>query len=580
MQGKKGASGAGLVGRFCVAELFAMVVGAPLAAVYGGYMIGFVHVQPRDFVGVSLAALAVNLFVTVLPPFVAILRRTRAGVAALAAGSLDERGRAALFSFVSRLPLLEAGLVFGRITISAAVVLAIVGRGFDSPAPVAAAFCFAVYAGFVVSLVIFYWLHSPASRVAEAIVAASPPDSALLAGAREKRSELVVDSLPLMVPTLLSSVGVVLLILSYEEIGNPAFFAARVALALVVNLLALGPILVYGRLFHKRRLKAIRHALRDMVERGEIDRALPTDLGDDYALTAHHINRAFDLFRQAQRQLHAASDGLSGMVMSFSAQVGETVASTTQQAASVKEMVGTMEATNSIGSRILERAEGLSGNARESHELVDEGFGKVQDTIRKMDEIRAANVQTLAEIGELSEEISSIGEIIEIINGIANQTRIIAFNAELEASSAGQAGTSFRIVAEEIRRLANGTVDSLVGIKGRIGQIQLASERLLASSEDGTSKIEDGMRLSSGLNDIFTRIRGSAESTSGSADEIRHMLGEQNDAFERVFVSLKQISEGAEQVLASSRIGGAEVGRLQGLVEGLKGFLARFREEA
>jgi methyl-accepting chemotaxis protein len=216
----------------------------------------------------------------------------------------------------------------------------------------------------------------------------------------------------------------------------------------------------------------------------------------------------------------------------------------------------------------------------ESQELVDSGFGQVQDTIRKMDEIKGSNIHTLEEIGDLTEQISSIGEIIDIINNIANQTRIIAFNAELEASSAGQAGLSFRIVAEEIRRLANNIVDALVGIKGKISSIQQSSGRLLSSSEEGTVKIDEGIQLSAGLNDIFMHIRESAENTALSAREISTILTEQTRSFDQVFTTLKQISEGSEQVLSSTRVSSSEVEKLEALLTELKSLLQRFAYES
>jgi methyl-accepting chemotaxis protein len=235
-----------------------------------------------------------------------------------------------------------------------------------------------------------------------------------------------------------------------------------------------------------------------------------------------------------------------------------------------------MEESGGVNEQISDRAEELSEGSRESQAFVDNGFGRVQDTIRKMDEIKTSNIQTLEEIGGLAEQISSIGDIIDIINNIANQTRIIAFNAELEASSAGAAGTSFRIVAEEIRRLANNTVEALVGIKGRISDIQQSSERLIGSSEEGTAKIDEGIQISAGLNDIFMNIRISAENTAVSAEGITAVLKEQTSSYDRVFTTLKQISEGSEQALAASRISGAEVEKLRILLDELKSLLSKF----
>ena len=569
-----------LLRRFYLTELFANTVGAPLAAAYGAFMIDFSRVPVGDFllsVGVIIVA---NQLLLAIPINSYLSRKARSGLADWRAGRLGGAGLNGFLAFVSRLPLLQAGLIFARMVIATgAALLMIIGK-FDSAPHAAATFLFAIYSGFITGLVIYYYLQSVTSGVAEEIVAGLPPNSPAFAEAGGRKLESIQDSLPLLVPTLISSLGIFCLMMAIRRgSGDIDFYAFRTVAALVLNILTICPILIFSRRFHKRRLKAIGIALEEMVVGGDTSRSIPTDLGDEFALTAHRINKAFDLFRLVLSQMASTSERLSGTVMSFSSQLRETVSATTTQASAVKEIVGTMESSNQINKQIEDRAKALSGNARESRSLVDEGFGKVQGTILKIDEIKQANAQTLNEIGELSEEISAIGEIIEIINKIANQTRVIAFNAELEASSAGAAGVSFRIVAEEIRRLANSTVDSLVGIKGQVSQIQKGSDRLQASSEEGTVKIEEGMRLSGDLNDIFTRIRDSAESTFDSAGEISRILVEQNQAFDQIFVTLKQISEGAEQVLSSAKMSGAEVNKLQGLIEELKRLLARFGYE-
>jgi len=564
-----------LIGRFYRTELFANAVGAPLAAAYGAFMIDFSGLSPTKFLlGLGVVMAANQLFLA-MPLNLFLGSRIRARLASLRKGDApDTEGQ---YRFFNRLPFLQAGLVFARILVSATAVLLTIYSAFQSTAHFAAVLSFGLYAGFFAGIVIYYYLRNTVASTLQGLVAGFAADHPIVTETRNNRLAAIFAGLPLVIPTVITSAGIGFLVIALRLTpGMAEFFTFRIMAALAMNILTMVPLTIVTRWFHARRLGIIQAALGDMVDRGDTTRAVPSDLNDDYAVTAHQINRAFDLFRLVLSKMESASGELSGTVMSFSSQIAETVAATTQQAAAVKQMVGTMDGSNQIGERIQQQARALGDNARESSAYVDEGFGKVQDTIHKMDEIKDANLQTMHEIGELSDEISSIGEIIEIINGIANQTRIIAFNAELEASSAGAAGTSFRIVAEEIRRLANGTVDSLVGIKNRIGQIQHGSERLLGASEEGTAKIEEGLRLSGDLNGIFMHIRQSADSTAGSAEDIGGILSEQNQAFDQIFLTLKQISEGAEQVLASTKISGTEVGRLQTLIGGLKQTLARF----
>lgn len=566
-----------LVRRFYHTELFANAVGAPLAVAYGGFMIDFSGVSILRFLfGVGLI-MSANQLILALPLNYFLGSRIRSKLASWRLGNRNAEQEEALYRFIAQLPLLQSSLVFARISICAIGVLLLIRDAFGSPWHFTGVLFFGLYAGFFTGIVIYYYLRNAVSGTMQELVSGLAPDSHLIEETKPGRKAAFLSGLPLMIPTAITSLGIWCLVVSLQQ--NPdriQFFALRIAAALAMNVLTVTPLSVASRWFHTRRLGIIQSALDDMVDRGDTSRIVPSDLNDDYAVTAYQINRAFDLFRFVLARMESASSELSGTVMRFSSQIAQTVAATTQQADSVKNMLDTMDGASLIGKRFQIEAGNLGNNAHESGTFVVEGFGKVQDTIHKMDEIKDANLQTLHEIGELSDEISSIGEIIDIINGIANQTRIIAFNAELEASSAGAAGTSFRIVAEEIRRLANGTVESLVGIKSRIGQIQHGSDRLLGASEEGTTRIAEGLRLSGDLNDIFNRIRQSAESTAGSAVGIGTILAEQNIAFEQVFQTLQLISDRAGQILSSMQTSGSEIGRLQNLIDDLKQVLSRF----
>ena len=163
-----------------------------------------------------------------------------------------------------------------------------------------------------------------------------------------------------------------------------------------------------------------------------------------------------------------------------------------------------------------------------------------------MTEITDANVSTISGIRELGEKIGSIWEIVKIINDIADQTRIIAFNAELEASSAGDSGKNFHIVANEVRRLAAGITNSVDQIKDRITEIQHSSDALLITSESGTEKINAGYENARGLEQKFDSIKKSAEITAKSSYEISDIIQQQTTASEQILIALREISGGVE----------------------------------
>jgi methyl-accepting chemotaxis protein len=164
--------------------------------------------------------------------------------------------------------------------------------------------------------------------------------------------------------------------------------------------------------------------------------------------------------------------------------------------------------------------------------------------IGKMSEIAQANLDTIMGIKNLSEKIDTVWNIISTIDSIAEKTRIIAFNAEIEATSAGESGENFHIVANEIRRLADGIIESTKEIKTRITEIQESSDDLILTSENGTEKIKSGVENAKNLETRFESIKNASEITAESAETITTIIQQQTLASEQILITLKQISAG------------------------------------
>ena len=112
--------------------------------------------------------------------------------------------------------------------------------------------------------------------------------------------------------------------------------------------------------------------------------------------------------------------------------------------------------------------------------------------------------------------------------------------------TAGEAGKSFRIVANEIRRLSDGIIDGTREIKEKINEIQHSSDSLILASESGTEKINAGYESARGLEAKFASIKSSAEITATSADNIAEIIRQQASASEQILIALKEISAGVE----------------------------------
>ncbi len=272
------------------------------------------------------------------------------------------------------------------------------------------------------------------------------------------------------------------------------------------------------------------------------------------------------VMRRKEKQL---ADKLLSETEGLAASSKANASTSVEQSAAVKEIVATMEDNNELSEHISQKIKDVSSVANKTNSDVSEGVRYLEENVAKLREISAANVNTIDGIKELGNKIENIWDIVTLINSVADQAKIIAFNAELEASSAGEAGKNFHIVATEIRRLADGIIDGTKEIKERISEIQQSSDSLILASESGTEKINSGVENAAALSERFESIKNASEITAGSAGDITTIIQQQTVASEQILITLKQIAAGVENFSAATEKISTASENLRNLAEGL-----------
>ncbi|MBQ3670800.1 MAG: hypothetical protein II921_04910 [Treponema sp.] len=242
----------------------------------------------------------------------------------------------------------------------------------------------------------------------------------------------------------------------------------------------------------------------------------------------------------------ALGDKLYGETQNLAVAAKENAATSQDQSAAVKEIVATMEDTNELAENISKKIKDVNSIAKKTSDDVNSGVASLQNSIAKLREIFDANQHTIDGIKSLGKKIENIWDIVSLINSVADQAKIIAFNAELEVSSAGEAGKNFHIVATEIRRLADGIIDGTKEIKEKINEIQQSSDSLILASESGTEKINEGCQQAQELESKFESIKNASEITVESAGAITTIIQQQTLASEQILITLKQIAVGVD----------------------------------
>jgi len=246
--------------------------------------------------------------------------------------------------------------------------------------------------------------------------------------------------------------------------------------------------------------------------------------------------------------VHLSSSATEMMAISVQQSAGAA-----EQAAAVQQVTTTSEEIAITAKQITENAQSVEKIAETTSQSCHIGTGEVSNAIEGMSTLKA-QVQSIAEsMLKLGDNSQKIGGIVEIIDEISDQTNLLALNAAIEAAGAGEAGKRFAIVAQEVRRLAERTVDATRQIKGLIEEIQKATNSTIMVTEEGTKAVDSAARLVDKVQLSFGSIIGLVEDTARSAKEITLSTQQQTSACEQMADTMNEVRDVAQQVAGSAR---------------------------
>lgn len=235
-------------------------------------------------------------------------------------------------------------------------------------------------------------------------------------------------------------------------------------------------------------------------------------------------------------------------------EVGQSMAAAVEQmSSSVAEITSTMEELSASSTQIADHSQSVVDVANLTLESSKKGADAMEHLQSRMADIHQDSENSLREIVLLGSKSKEISKVMDLINTLADQTRLIAFNAALEASSAGESGKRFSVVAGEIRRLADSVTDSTHEIENRIQEIQDSINRLVITSEKGASSIQLGMQVSlETAQDLGTLVQA-ASKTSSAAQQISLSTRQQKTASSQVVLALRDIANASAHNAQSVR---------------------------
>jgi len=226
---------------------------------------------------------------------------------------------------------------------------------------------------------------------------------------------------------------------------------------------------------------------------------------------------------------------------------------------------------------VSENTQTLNETAEKTREAARKGEGAVEQTVKGMDSIKIKVFETAKKIRDLGEHSQQIGEIVQVIDDIAEQTNLLALNAAIEAARAGEHGKGFAVVADEVRKLAERSGKATKEIAELIGNIQKVTGEAVAEMEAGTSEVEQGAGLAVDAGNALKEILQNVEDTYRQIQNISAASEQISASSHEVVSTVNNVSSVTEQNTAATEEMSASADRLAGMARELKDIVARFR---
>ncbi len=291
---------------------------------------------------------------------------------------------------------------------------------------------------------------------------------------------------------------------------------------------------------YQRNQEAIRRLLDEMGDLADGDLSVEATVTEDITgAIADSINYAIEAMREVVQSINDTAEEVSQSSQETQATIMHLAEAAEHQR---DEITGASTTIDKMTNALVEM-EGTAMRSAEvaqrSVELAGKGGEAVRRTIHGMDNIREQIQETSKRIKRLGESSQEIGNIVELIEDIADQTNILALNAAMQAAMAGEAGRGFAVVADEVQRLAERSANATKQIEALVQTIQADTKEAVSSMESSTTEVVSGAglaedagaalqeieKVSQEIAEIITRLAASAQSESAEARQLNDTMG-------------------------------------------------------
>jgi len=298
------------------------------------------------------------------------------------------------------------------------------------------------------------------------------------------------------------------------------------------------------------------------------------DLAAAFNSMSRSLENRINETAQLMEAIGASANQLAGVMEDMVDITSDQAAGASQQAAGIQQITTTSEEIAATLKTIAGNSKSVEDVAGQTLSICREGQGRLSDVAGAMQ----GAIARAGDVGDkmliFQEQANRIEEVLDFIKDVSEKTNLIALNASIEASAAGQQGDRFSIIATEMRKLAEQTMNGADEITRIFEDLQSATSSAIIATEEGQKQVGIAQKISDDASDSFQNIVHWAGETARSAQEISMSSHEQTSATEHLASALSEINDVAAKFAQGTKLLEASVTELEGVSARMRELLA------
>lgn len=320
-------------------------------------------------------------------------------------------------------------------------------------------------------------------------------------------------------------------------IRSGGILCAMLLLCMVVVYLFLEKVIV-------RPLHGLTAISKDIAQgQGDLTKRVRVVSHDEIGELGRYFNLCIEKIQRSMGMVSEASSRIVTSATELSTASNELSQSSEGQNSRMLQSTSAVEEMTMTASEVARNSTEAARLAKDTSDTAQAGRAVMVQTVAGMQQVSDAVGQSSTIILTLGKSSNQIGDIVRVIEDIADQTNLLALNAAIEAARAGEQGRGFAVVADEVRKLAERTTKATKEIGDMIRQIQHDTKSAVASMEDGTQRVLGGVELANKTGETLEKIQSMVNQTTYMIQQIADAAEEQSSATRQIANDLETVAQ-------------------------------------